>query len=68
MMTYPGFQALPRGVKRMLLESESFFFGEARTRTEQPAPGRLTIRISLAPKRQSGPTRPMPASGEAWRN
>jgi hypothetical protein len=28
--TYPGFQALPKGIKRMLLESESFFFDEAK--------------------------------------
>jgi hypothetical protein len=29
--TYPGFQSLPRGVKQMLLVSESVFFDEART-------------------------------------
>ena len=29
--TYPGFQSLPRGVKQMLLVSESHFFEEART-------------------------------------
>jgi hypothetical protein len=31
MMTYPGFQDLPKGVKKMLLASESHFFDEART-------------------------------------
>lgn len=29
--TYPGFQSLPKGVKQMLLVSESQFFEEART-------------------------------------
>lgn len=29
MATYSGFQALPRGVKRLLLTSESFFFMDA---------------------------------------
>ncbi len=28
--TYPGFQSLPKGVKQMLLVSESVFFDEAR--------------------------------------
>jgi hypothetical protein len=29
MMTYPGFQALPKGIKKMLLASESFFFSQS---------------------------------------
>ena len=28
MMTYPGFQTLPKGLKQLLLESESQFFEE----------------------------------------
>jgi hypothetical protein len=36
--TYPGFQSLPKGVKRMLLESESYFFDEAKP----VPPGQLT--------------------------
>jgi hypothetical protein len=27
--TYPDFHALPKGIKRMLLASETFFFAEA---------------------------------------
>jgi len=27
-MIYPGFQMLPRGLKQLLVESESFFFEE----------------------------------------
>jgi hypothetical protein len=30
-LTYPGFQSLPRGIKQMLVTSESFFFSEAMT-------------------------------------
>ena len=29
-VTYPGFQSLPRGVKQMLVASENMFFGDAR--------------------------------------
>ena len=31
MTVYPGYQALPKGLKRMLVESESFFFEEETT-------------------------------------
>jgi hypothetical protein len=37
--TYPGFQSLPKGVKQLLLVSESLFFEDAKT----------------APKAESGP-------------
>jgi hypothetical protein len=30
-LTYPGFQSLPKGLKQMLVASESFFFGEAKS-------------------------------------
>lgn len=42
MTTYPGFHDLPKGVKKMLLVSESFFFDELRI-----APSRPTVRRSL---------------------
>lgn len=29
MFTYPGFQSLPRGIKQLLVTSETHFFGEA---------------------------------------
>ncbi|HKW28530.1 MAG TPA: hypothetical protein VJT54_04280 [Verrucomicrobiae bacterium] len=29
-LTYPGYQSLPRGIKQMLLASESFYFDEPR--------------------------------------
>ena len=31
MLTYPGFRLLPAGVKKLLLESEDFFFMEAKS-------------------------------------
>lgn len=43
--TYPDFQALPRGIKRLLLTSETEFFNEARPALQTAPPGR------------SGPTR-----------
>jgi hypothetical protein len=32
-LTYPGFQSLPRGIKQMLVTSEEIFFGNARAIT-----------------------------------
>lgn len=34
-MTYPGFRELPRGLKMLLLESETFFFGEVSSKVRQ---------------------------------
>ena len=38
MTTYPGFQDLPKGVKKLLLVSETFFFDQSRTQTAPPVP------------------------------
>jgi hypothetical protein len=35
LVTYPKFQALPKGVKQMLLASESFFFDQSKTAPRQ---------------------------------
>jgi len=35
--TYPGFQALPRGIKKMLMVSESLFFEDAKALPQAPA-------------------------------
>jgi hypothetical protein len=42
MTTYPGFQDLPKGVKQMLLVSESFFFDEA-SRQAKNAPALTSL-------------------------
>jgi hypothetical protein len=34
--TYPGFHSLPRGIKQMLVISESLFFAEARPAISRP--------------------------------
>jgi len=67
-MTYPGFHALPRGIKMMLVESENFFFGEIRSRTEMAPRGTLTVNISLMPKCGSDLTGRFMSWHDAWRN
>ena len=41
MVTYPGFQTLPKGVKQMLLASESHFF-DAANGARDPRPAAFT--------------------------
>lgn len=41
--TYPGFHALPKGIKQMLLVSESAFFDEARPASLSPSAPIATI-------------------------
>jgi hypothetical protein len=35
--TYPGFQSMPKGLKQMLVVSESVFFTEARPAISRPS-------------------------------
>jgi hypothetical protein len=49
MVTYPDFQSLPKGIRRMLVTSESVFFGDARTA--------LNGREELVRGRAQAPTR-----------
>jgi len=37
LVTYPNFQGLPKGLKQMLLASESFFFDQSKTAPRQSA-------------------------------
>jgi len=46
MTSYPGFQDLPKGVRKMLLVSESFFFDEMRRRGTGQARGAATSPVS----------------------
>ncbi len=51
-LAYPGFQTLPRGVKKMLVVSESFFFGESDTsKTAHPQP--VQIRVQNVPRKEA---------------
>jgi hypothetical protein len=65
MMTYPNFRTLPKGVKQMLLASESFFFEE----TTAPAVSRLDQSMNVAIL-SSGKTRfgSSPPWHPSWRN
>jgi hypothetical protein len=68
MLTYPGFQALPQGIKKMLLASETFFFSEAQPHAQRPE-----LRPAPAPSWQAPYTpvlwnRWQPAFGQPWRN
>jgi hypothetical protein len=64
--TYPDFQALPRGVKKLLLASESHFFDEVETQLVRSQSGALTTSAVLNPKRDSGER--FPALDAGWRN
>jgi hypothetical protein len=68
MMTYPGFQTLPRGIKRMLVASESFFFGEAQSRPMKSMRGKSPAGAALAFGMTTGPVGRFPAFSAAWRN
>ncbi len=57
--TYPYFQTLPRGVKRMLLASESYFFDEANASGNQ-SPAKVP---ETAPDLHTDVTIPMQAAG-----
>lgn len=56
LVTYPGFQSLPKGIKRMLVESENLFFEEATMppRRSEGKPGAVSGR-NLARARFSRP-------------
>jgi hypothetical protein len=59
--TYPGFQALPKGVKQMLLVTESVFFDEARVaqKTNRSAP-----LLSQPPPAESNAIQMMPSRSD----
>ena len=65
MMTYPEFRALPKGLKQLLLASESFFFDETEARPKDGLHDGQTLAILNHIARRSGP--PMPFHPN-WRN
>jgi hypothetical protein len=65
MVTYPGFQALPKGLKQMLLASESFFFDQTKLHPNDIRNDEQTIAILSHIARRQGPPLPFHPS---WRN
>jgi hypothetical protein len=47
-VTYPDYQSLPKGVKRMLVTSESLFFRDARTAPMKRRDGTRMVNPALA--------------------
>jgi len=43
LVTYPNFRTLPKGLKQLLLASESFFFNETKTAADKQGPVRPII-------------------------
>jgi hypothetical protein len=53
--TYPDFQSLPKGIKRMLVASECFFFLEANFWTQKPRISVTTTISTPSTKRGTNP-------------
>jgi len=68
--TYPDFHALPKGIKRMLLASESFFFAEAYSKRRQDSQPTTGSRAKPLAGVQPLPRFNTPSSifGSAWKN
>lgn len=65
MATYPDFQALPKGVKQMLLASETFFFDQTKLHPDDNRHDEQTLAILAHIARRQGTQLPFP---QAWRN
>jgi hypothetical protein len=67
--TYPDFHALPKGIKRMLLASESFFFAEAHSQfnPNQPATG-SRLKPPLGAQTSHRVDTPFSVFGSSWKN
>jgi hypothetical protein len=67
-LTYPGFQALPRGLKQLLVASESYFFREVQPSTR----ANRSRQLAPVPARQLQPVPklfdPVRFFGALWRN
>jgi len=67
--TYPDFHALPKGINRMLLASESFFFAEAYWKISEPSPTAASrFRPQIKDPAPRGPGRPFSLFGACWKN
>lgn len=64
-VTYPDFQALPKGVKQMLLASETFFFEQTKLPPNDSRNDEQTLAILSHIARRQGTHLPFHHS---WRN
>jgi hypothetical protein len=67
-LTYPGFQALPRGLKQMLVASESVFFGDAKPAQANGAPGKVQSRPACRQRVADSQGVRLGAFDGAWKN
>ena len=65
MVTYPDFQSLPKGLKQMLLASETFFFDQTQLHPHDSRNDVQTIAILDHIARRQGTHLPL---HRAWRN
>jgi len=65
MVTYPDFQALPKGLKQMLLASETFFFEQTKLHPIESRQDEQTLAILSHIARLQGTQLPF---HQAWRN
>ena len=66
--TYPDFQSLPKGIRSMLVASESFFFGEGNSRMQKPGNGEEATGSTPNPNRGTNPGGSLSAFGYSWKN
>jgi len=67
-VTYPDFQSLPKGIKKLLVASESFFFREARSRLAQSRAAAVKATASVRTTRARDFGGLFSAFNAAWRN
>jgi hypothetical protein len=66
--TYPDFRFLPKGIKRMLVASESLFFREAKPLMQKPRSSEGPTGSTPKPNRGTNPGGSLSAFGIAWKN
>ena len=67
-VTYPNVRALPKGIKRMLVASESLFFGQARRAPVERNHENLFLHAVLKEGKEGFRGRPLVMQHLSWRN
>jgi hypothetical protein len=66
-MTYPDFQSLPKGIKKMLVISENLFFGHAKTAPVERSHGNLFLHGVLKEGKEGFHGEPLVMQHLSWR-